>query len=130
MTLPELSDVLEWLAQEKPFDGWLPEGADADAAMDAADTSACESPWLAARAVLDAALAATPLPAGVGAQVEQIAEQAFMQAWHSCRGHDDVCAQVSDDFELIAQASALRIDSEYISGLWRQYARRVFPWRA
>ena len=97
------------------------ETLDCDQILDERDADAAfEQAWSAARRQLLGASGAS------GKTTEAIRRAAFMAVSTATHQHE-LASYVSDDFELIALASMLKVELPFVSQLWQCYERGVIP---
>jgi hypothetical protein len=100
---------------------------DCDAILDARDSDrAFEQEWLAARKQLSAKWEAKHPGPDARAAVKDVRRESFL-AVSTATGQHELSSYVSDDFELIAWASAVGDVPPLVAWLWESYASGVIP---
>ncbi len=109
----------------------LPESSfaavDYDAVLAARDADGeFERDWLQALEALTSRWAAAVPAAASVVAVEMVRHEAFRATSRATAQHE-LASYVSDDFELIALASALGVSLQLVDGMWGAYAAGTFP---
>jgi predicted DsbA family dithiol-disulfide isomerase len=100
---------------------------DCEAILDARDSDpAFETEWLAARERLAAKWKASRPGRATSAALEDARRESFL-AVSSATGQHELSSYVSDDFELIAWASAVGDVPPVVAWLWESYASGAIP---
>ena len=115
--------LLAWLGRQDALKGTLPVADLADKALALRDGSESESAWLREEA---AVRMRASLPEASMELVEAVSERAFKRAFDLSQ-HDELAAQVADDFRLLAEASEVGYQSPTLEALWAVYSSGRFP---
>lgn len=102
-------------------------GLDCDAILDARDSDReFEREWLAARESLSVRWKASHADGGIRMAVEDVRRESFLAVSRATNQHE-LSSYVSDDFELIAWASAVGDVPPVVAWLWESYAAGAIP---
>jgi hypothetical protein len=100
---------------------------DCDAVLDARDSDRkFEREWSAARETLSAKWKASRPNRAAMAAVEDLRRESFLAVSTATRQHE-LSSYVSDDFELIGWASAVRYVPAVVAWLWESYEAGTIP---
>jgi hypothetical protein len=100
---------------------------DCDAILDARDSDPeFEQTWLATRESLRNRFESLSPSPQVRADVENLRRESFLAVSNSTHQHE-LSSYVSDDFELIAWASAVGDTPPFITWLWKSYEAGKIP---
>jgi hypothetical protein len=119
-------ELLVWLLSRAEVACRLPFGVDADAALDRRERPPNEEFWTSLHQAVKSRMAARPLSEEDHAVIERIAEVAFRRVFDVSQ-HHDLAALVSDDLQLLAEASLVGYDSPVLNELWSSYERGIIP---
>lgn len=100
--------------------------ADLDAMLNARDAPRFEKQWLRVYDSVRAARQVNSAPKRDLAAMDEVSQLAFEKAF-ALTSHDDIAAQVSDDFLLLGGALVSGFEDEWLNALWLAYRLGTFP---
>jgi predicted DsbA family dithiol-disulfide isomerase len=124
---PTPTNLIEQIRAGKLLAASLFVDLDCDAILEARDSDQrFEAEWLAARESLSAKWKASRPNSAARAAVEDARRKSFLAVSTATNQHE-LSSYVSDDFELIAWASAVGEAPPIVAWLWESYAAGAIP---
>ncbi|NQU23182.1 MAG: hypothetical protein HQ567_18035 [Candidatus Nealsonbacteria bacterium] len=102
------------------------EEIDVETALDKREQPSFEQDWLDAFNFIEAGIQANPLSEDESKLIDAVREIAYKRTYAHTED-PDLCAYVSDDFELVGKALALSLEDTWANALWLSYKSEVFP---
>ena len=124
--MEKLNKILQKIREGKILNSATFQNLDFEDALDQRDSSDFENEWLEIFNEIGVLLRDRPLNEDELNLINIIREASYKKVYEQTE-YPEMCAYVSDDFEIISKAFILSYNDDWLNALWNAYNSKLFP---
>ena len=124
--MKSIEEIITGLADGSLIQASAFDGADLDALLDQRDSGDFEDDWICAAEDVQAHWDDFTDANAIEAKIDEVQELAFKKCFEVAE-ESEISGYVSDDFELLAKASAMALESPYLEQMMKVYSNGGIP---